>query len=151
MNIKSGVLIVSWICIPAAVLAQESVRYTVLMMEKPAGVQTTVAADGCAVSYEYNDRGRGPKLTARVRLDAAGVPVSIEMDGRRLHQGAGAPRRFTFGRRPRALEEQRGGGRAEARRPRVLSEHARASGRVGLARARAAASAGAAHGVVARG
>ena len=52
-------------------------RYAVLMMEKPAGMQTsTVGADGSRnLSYEFNDRGRGPKLTAHVRLDAAGVPV----------------------------------------------------------------------------
>jgi len=58
-------------------------RYAVLIMEKPAGVQTTtVAADGSRnLSYEYNDRGRGPKLTARVRLDAGGVPASMEIDG----------------------------------------------------------------------
>jgi len=58
-------------------------RYAVLIMEKPAGAQTTsLAADGTrTLSYEYNDRGRGPKLTARVRLDASGVPASIEMDG----------------------------------------------------------------------
>jgi len=58
-------------------------RYAVLIMEKPAGSQTTtVAADGSRnLSYEYNDRGRGPKLTARVRLDAAGVPASFEMNG----------------------------------------------------------------------
>jgi hypothetical protein len=55
----------------------------VLIMEKPAGTQTTrVAADGTrSMSYEYNDRGRGPKLTARVRLDAARCPASLEMDG----------------------------------------------------------------------
>src|SRR5688572_1274985 len=66
-------------------LAQETgqTRYAVLIMEKPAGMQTsTVAADGSRnLSYEYNDRGRGPKLTARVRLDSASVPVSIEMNG----------------------------------------------------------------------
>ncbi len=66
-------------------LAQDAqpTRYNVLMMEKPAGMQTsTVAADGSrTLSYEFNDRGRGPKLTATVRLDAAGVPTSIEMDG----------------------------------------------------------------------
>jgi len=66
-------------------LAQEptQTRYAVLIMEKPAGLQTTtVAADGTrSLSYEYNDRGRGPKLTARVRLDAERVPASIEMDG----------------------------------------------------------------------
>ena len=54
-------------------------RYAVLILEKPAGVQTnTVAADGSRnLSYEYNDRGRGPKLTMRVRLDTASVPTSI--------------------------------------------------------------------------
>ncbi len=66
-------------------LAQDpgQTRYAVLIMEKPAGSQTTtVAADGSRnLSYEFNDRGRGPKLTARVRLDAAGVPVLFEMDG----------------------------------------------------------------------
>ena len=66
-------------------------------MEKPAGVQTsTVAADGSrSLSYEYNDRGRGPKLTARVRLDAASVPVSIEMDGVDYIK-APVSERFTF-------------------------------------------------------
>jgi imidazolonepropionase-like amidohydrolase len=64
-------------------LAQDQTSYAVLIMEKPAGKQTTaVAADGTrTMSYEYNDRGRGPKLTARVRLDADSVPVSLEMDG----------------------------------------------------------------------
>src|SRR6202008_1116873 len=66
-------------------LAQDAnpTRYAVLVMEKPAGLQTTtVAADGLRnLSYEFNDRGRGPKLTARVRLDAGGVPSSVEIDG----------------------------------------------------------------------
>ena len=66
-------------------LAQDAsqTRYAVLIMEKPAGMQTsTLAADGLrSLSYEFNDRGRGPKLTARVRLDAAGVPTSMEIDG----------------------------------------------------------------------
>jgi amidohydrolase family protein len=58
-------------------------RYAVLIMEKPAGTQTTaVAADGTrTLSYEYNDRGRGPKLTARVRLDADQIPLALDMDG----------------------------------------------------------------------
>jgi imidazolonepropionase-like amidohydrolase len=66
-------------------LAQDAseTRYAVLIMEKPAGSQTTkVAADGSrTLSYEYNDRGRGPKLTAQVRLDPAGIPASIQMTG----------------------------------------------------------------------
>ena len=58
-------------------------RYAVLIMEKPAGMQTnTLAADGSRnLSYEFNDRGRGPKLTATVRLDDAGVPASMKIDG----------------------------------------------------------------------
>src|ERR1041384_1913734 len=58
-------------------------RYAVLIMEKPAGTQTTAfAADGTrTLSYEYNDRGRGPKLTARVRLDADQIPLALDMDG----------------------------------------------------------------------
>jgi len=58
-------------------------NYAVLIMEKPAGAQTTtVAADGTRnLTYEFNDRGRGPKLTARVRLDGDGVPTSLEMNG----------------------------------------------------------------------
>jgi hypothetical protein len=80
-------------------LAQEAgqTRYAVLIMEKPAGMQaSTVGADGTRnLSYEYNDRGRGPKLTARVRLDAAGTPVLIEMDGVDYYK-APVSERFTF-------------------------------------------------------
>jgi amidohydrolase family protein len=70
----------------SSALAQDpgETRYAVLIMEKPAGSQvTTVAADGSRkLTYEFNDRGRGPKLTAQVRLDAAtGIPVSIQMEG----------------------------------------------------------------------
>jgi len=68
-----------------AALAQDAgqTSFAVLIMEKPAGMQTsTVAADGLrSLSYEFNDRGRGPKLTARVRLDASGVPSLMEIDG----------------------------------------------------------------------
>ena len=135
-------------------LAQDAsqTRYAVLIMEKPAGVQTTtVAADGSRnLSYEYNDRGRGPKLTARVRLDAASVPVSIEMDGVDYIK-APVSERFTFAnglarwKNSAEAGEQKLGGRAFYLSTQGLP------GRIGLARARAAASAGTAHGVVARG
>jgi Amidohydrolase family len=95
MNIRFGVLAVSWILIPAAVFAQEPVRYTVLMMEKPAGVQTSVVkADAVReFTFEYNDRGRGPKLTSLVKLDERGVPVSVETSG---HDYLKAPVLETF-------------------------------------------------------
>jgi hypothetical protein len=62
---------------------QDDARYTVLMMAKPAGLQTTsIAADGTRrYTFEYNDRGRGPKLESTMRLNEAGVPVSVQTSG----------------------------------------------------------------------
>ena len=134
-------------------LAQDpgQTRYAVLIMEKPAGAQTTtVAADGSRnLSYEFNDRGRGPKLTARVRLDAAGMPILFEMAGRRLPQGA-SRRALHSTTAFRSLDEQCRVGE-EKSLDRVLSQHARTSGRAGMAGTGAAESAGTAHGVAARG
>ena len=71
------------------VQAQESARYTVLMMGKPAGAQTTVVKpDGLReFTFEYNDRGRGPKLTSRFKIDADGLPVSVETTGNDYMKG----------------------------------------------------------------
>src|SRR5688500_11602028 len=71
------------------VQAQESARYTVLMMDKPAGAQTTVVKpDGLReFTFEYNDRGRGPKLTSRFKIDADGLPVSVETTGNDYMKG----------------------------------------------------------------
>jgi len=92
-------VIAAGLAFACSALAQDAgqTRYAVLIMEKPAGSQTTtVAADGARnLSYEFNDRGRGPKLTARVRLDDAGVPASFEMDGIDYLK-APVSERFTF-------------------------------------------------------
>lgn len=63
-------------------LAAET-RHTVILAGNKAGVQTTnVAADGAReVSYEFTDRGRGPKITARIQVNAAGLPVSVQTSG----------------------------------------------------------------------
>jgi hypothetical protein len=60
-----------------------STRHAVLLVGNPAGVQTaTLGADGVRViTFEFNDRGRGPKLTSRIRVNDAGVPVSIQASG----------------------------------------------------------------------
>lgn len=61
----------------------DTTRYAVLMMGKPAGAETsTVAASGeRQITFEYNDRGRGPKLTSRIAVGAGGVPTLIETVG----------------------------------------------------------------------
>lgn len=68
---------VSW----SALAAQT--RHTVILGGNKAGIQTsTIGTDGVReVTYEFNDRGRGPKLTARFKLDAAGLPVSVRTSG----------------------------------------------------------------------
>jgi imidazolonepropionase-like amidohydrolase len=72
------------LCTPAAIVsAQDAARYSVLMMGKVAGAQTSsVKPDGVReFTFEFNDRGRGPKLQTRIKLDNAGLPVSLETTG----------------------------------------------------------------------
>jgi hypothetical protein len=58
-------------------------RHTVILSGNKAGIQTTtVAADGTReVTFEYNDRGRGPKLTAHIKVNDAGLPVAVQTTG----------------------------------------------------------------------
>jgi imidazolonepropionase-like amidohydrolase len=68
---------------PASAHARQETRYTVLMVGKPAGSQTsTVRPDGAReFAFEFNDRGRGPKLKTTIKLDAGGLPVSLDTSG----------------------------------------------------------------------
>lgn len=58
-------------------------RHTVILGGNKAGIQTTsIAADGTReVSYEFNDRGRGPKISTRIKVNEAGLPVSVQTSG----------------------------------------------------------------------
>ena len=76
--------ILACVVLPAmAGLAQDETRYTVLIMSKVAGVQTSrVLPDGAReLTFEFNDRGRGPKLTSRIKLDDASIPVFLQTQG----------------------------------------------------------------------
>ncbi|HEY0686501.1 MAG TPA: amidohydrolase family protein [Steroidobacter sp.] len=66
-----------------SVAAAAETRHTVILGGNKAGIQTsTVAADGTReVHFEFNDRGRGPKITARIKLNEAGLPVSVQTSG----------------------------------------------------------------------
>ena len=77
-------LLAVFISAPAArVFARQETRYSVLLMGKPAGSQTSaVRPDGAReFTFEFSDRGRGPKLTTTIKLDADGLPVSLDTTG----------------------------------------------------------------------
>jgi len=60
----------------------ETIRYTVLLAGNPAGRQvTTKSGDSISVQYEFDDRGRGPKLDVRIIVGPHGVPTVYEVDG----------------------------------------------------------------------
>ena len=52
-------------------------------MENLAGQQAVwIAPDGTVhMFYQFNDRGRGPKTTSILTLDASGVPVAETVNG----------------------------------------------------------------------
>src|SRR5688572_22391608 len=85
MSLSSWIRAVALVAVligPSA-FAQTTVRYTVLIAGNQSGFQTTtLGANGTREShFEYNDRGRGPKLTSKIRLAADGTPVSIDTSG----------------------------------------------------------------------
>ncbi|MBC8120984.1 MAG: amidohydrolase family protein [Gemmatimonadaceae bacterium] len=65
-------------------------RYTVMLASRPVGVQTTEILPGgeWRISYEYNDRGRGPKLVTRLVLGPDRVPVLTETTGNDYYKGS---------------------------------------------------------------
>ena len=65
-------------------LAGEHIEKTVMILAGAnAGFQqATYADDGSLkVHFEFNDRGRGPKLDSSYTLDAKGLPVTIALKG----------------------------------------------------------------------
>ncbi|MGB6384724.1 MAG: amidohydrolase family protein [Terriglobales bacterium] len=58
-------------------------RYSMLLMGTLAGQQAVwTASDGTLhIFFQFNDRGRGPKTTSVLKLDANGIPVSEVVTG----------------------------------------------------------------------
>jgi hypothetical protein len=58
-------------------------RYTVLMMGNKAGYESSIAnpAGGSRLYYEFNDRGRGPKITEDIVVDKDGIPSTTHNAG----------------------------------------------------------------------
>lgn len=58
-------------------------RYTLLLMGNKAGFETSALnPDGILQLYfEFNDRGRGPKVTEHITLNKEGLPVELTNTG----------------------------------------------------------------------
>ncbi len=65
------------------IVGAETLRYTVLLSGNKAGNQVVETADigDLHITFEYNDRGRGPRLDARMTINADGIPVAVETTG----------------------------------------------------------------------
>ncbi len=76
--------------------ANDTLRYTFLTSSRPAGVMKVwIGSDGARHTFfEFNDRGRGPKLTQRLILGANGLPTRIEIAGNDYYK-APVEERFT--------------------------------------------------------
>ncbi len=63
--------------------SKDPLRYTVTIAGNKAGFETSTRnPDGSLQFYfEFNDRGRGPKITEHVVLDPSGIPTQIDNTG----------------------------------------------------------------------
>ncbi len=68
--------------------------FAVILGGAQAGTMTVQATGTGAyrVHFEYNDRGRGPRLDSTIRLDPDSTPVLVETDGNDYMKGAVAER-----------------------------------------------------------
>lgn len=68
---------------PGIAAAETVIRSEVLTLDKPSGEHvTTIADDGeIRVRYQFNDRGRGPEIDARYRLNEDGTLASAHITG----------------------------------------------------------------------
>ena len=61
----------------------DTIRYTVMSSGKPTGKQLQWSDSRTSInySYEFNDRGRGPKFTVKLKTDDHGLVISRQLEG----------------------------------------------------------------------
>jgi len=67
----------------AAGAEAQTLRYTILSNSRPAGSEVDSYSPGGHIdsTFEFNDRGRGPKISAHYVIGADGLPVRIDLTG----------------------------------------------------------------------
>lgn len=73
----------------AAADEPRTLDYTWLTIGEPTGAQSVVydGENGSVITWNFNDRGRGPETRTRVRTNDAGLPLSIEVTGKNYRKG----------------------------------------------------------------
>ena len=75
-------LIVIAVCFVTGAETDQTVRHTVILGGNKAGTEIgTKTGDEWHYSFEYNDRGRGPKTETRIVIGPGQIPVLIENTG----------------------------------------------------------------------
>ena len=89
--IAAAIAVTLTVAAPAVAKPQ---RWTARMMGNEAGFLTVDRESGGAIRshFEYNDRGRGPKVDSRLVLGADGTPASLAVDGNEYYKGPVAER-----------------------------------------------------------
>jgi imidazolonepropionase-like amidohydrolase len=89
---KTAALLACLACLPLpralAAAPAEELRYSILMLGNPAGSQVTrVVRDPHAgsevrdIAFEFNDRGRGPKIEQHLKIGARGLVKALSIRG----------------------------------------------------------------------
>src|SRR5690349_24877458 len=82
-RLRIAALLLSLGSAPLLSQTPDTARYTILMAKGPSGVVNAwTESDGTRGFFmEYNDRGRGPALTERMKLGPDGFPRALDING----------------------------------------------------------------------
>jgi len=71
------------LALPACGAPPETLRYSLVLNGARAGTEVDTFAEGGRLEsvYAFNDRGRGPQVTARYLLDGDGLPLRCDLTG----------------------------------------------------------------------
>jgi len=69
--------------VPAQWAMAQTLRYSILMNDAKSGAEVDTFGEGGRIdsTYEFNDRGRGPKVEAHWVVDASGLPSRVDVTG----------------------------------------------------------------------
>ncbi|HSF39564.1 MAG TPA: amidohydrolase family protein [Thermoanaerobaculia bacterium] len=83
LTLLAGLALTRCASTPPAAPKGDETRYTFLLAGNKAGAAVTRSPSSAerVFDFEFNDRGRGPKTTTRVRLDDQGLPMRMETTG----------------------------------------------------------------------